>query len=295
MIKNQAYTATFYLYVPTDGSPAVGATSISVYISKDGGTAIATTNSPAEVDPVRQPGIYKIALTATEMNADNIVLTFSHATYAGMPLTIETSPAAPTVADIQNGLSTFDPSTDAVNVSSSSVESIKLGLATGTNVSSAKADIISAIPSVQSIQSGLSTFNPANDKVTLNDTEDTKLTAIKTKVDSLQNTDLTGIATAYDISQAQLAIIDAMPDISNLSTFNSSTDDVTVSQSAIESIITGVINSPDFRKIFSALFEWQLTSNNTLILRNSEGTNIGTFYVTKNEDGDIVKISASNE
>lgn len=60
---------------------------------------------------------------------------------------------------------------------------------------------------ISAVQNGLSTFNPTNDTVTLNATEDGTLTAIKTKVDTLTNTDLTGIATSTDVSNAQTAII----------------------------------------------------------------------------------------
>lgn len=118
MIKNQAATVPFYLYNPTDGQGATGATSISVFISKDGGTPVAATNSPTEVSSANSPGNYKILLTASEMNADVIQLTFSHATYKAMPLTITTELAAPTVAAIQDGLATSEAlSTVGTNVS----------------------------------------------------------------------------------------------------------------------------------------------------------------------------------
>ena len=95
------------------------------------------------------------------------------------------------------------------------------GLATAQNVTDAKEAIIAEIPTVPndyakvSDLSGLSTFNAATDKVTLNATEDATLGAIKTKVDTLNNADLTGIATASDVSGAQSAIIAAMPTIPN--------------------------------------------------------------------------------
>ena len=55
--------------------------------NKDG-TAAATTNSPSEVDATNQPGLYKVTLTATEMQCEsgclggksstsNIVLVFT--------------------------------------------------------------------------------------------------------------------------------------------------------------------------------------------------------------------------
>ncbi len=100
MIKNQSATIPFFVYNPSDGSPVTGATSISVYVSLDGGAPALATNSAVEVDASHSPGIYKIVLTAAEMNADVIVLTFSHASAAAMPMTIVTQPDVPTANQI---------------------------------------------------------------------------------------------------------------------------------------------------------------------------------------------------
>lgn len=102
MIKNQSASITFFLYNPTDGTAATGATSISVYVSKDGGSPVAATNTPSEVSSANCPGIYKIVLTATEMNADVIVLSFAHASYAAMPVTI-----TPETIDVPGSLNTY--------------------------------------------------------------------------------------------------------------------------------------------------------------------------------------------
>ena len=53
---------TFTLQSITDGSLITGATGITVYISKDGGSFAATTNAAAEVGR----GLYKVTLTSTE-------------------------------------------------------------------------------------------------------------------------------------------------------------------------------------------------------------------------------------
>ena len=100
MIKNQSATIPFFVYNPSDGSPVTGATSISVYVSLDGGAPALATNSAVEVDASHSPGIYKIVLTAAEMNADVVVLTFSHASAAAMPMTIATQPDIPTANQI---------------------------------------------------------------------------------------------------------------------------------------------------------------------------------------------------
>ena len=102
MIKNQSATIPFFVYNPSDGSPVTGATSISVYVSLDGDAPALATNSAAEVDASHSPGIYKIVLTATEMNADVIVLSFAHASYAAMPVTI-----TPETIDVPGSLNTY--------------------------------------------------------------------------------------------------------------------------------------------------------------------------------------------
>ena len=120
-------------------------------------------------------------------------------------------------------VSTLATKTDLSNVQTAITGAMPStsGLATAQNVTDAKEAIIAEIPTVPndyakaSDLSGLSTFNAATDKVTLNSTEDATLGAIKTKVDTLNNADLTGIATASDVSGAQSAIIAAMPTIPN--------------------------------------------------------------------------------
>ena len=104
-------------------------------------------------------------------------------------------------------------------------------LATKNDLTTAENAIIQAIPDVSS----LSTFDPATDKVTLNDTEDGTLSAIKTKVDTLNNTDLTGIATSKNVSDAQTAIIGAMPN-----DYAKAGDSMTLTSATVNSIKSGL-------------------------------------------------------
>lgn len=133
------------------------------------------------------------------------------------------------------------------------------------------------IPSVADIQSGLSTFDPANDKVTLNTTEDGTLTAIKTKVDTLNNTDLTGIATSTDVSDAQTAIIGAMPTIP--SDYAKSTD-----IAAINALLT---------RIDSGVLHWS-TTETTLTLYDDNGDTVKTYTLTRDVQGNITRIVPNN-
>lgn len=112
---------------------------------------------------------------------------------------------------------------------------------------------------------GLSTFNASTDTVTINSTQaatmvtatgfatpsdipTADITAIKTKVNTLHNTDLTGIATSANVTAAQTAIIAAMPtiptdyakasDLTGLSTFNAATDTVTINSTQAATMVT---------------------------------------------------------
>ena len=59
----------------TDSSPRTGdSANIALYIVKDGGTPASVTNSVSEVDSTNMPGIYKLTLTSTEMNASMIIV-----------------------------------------------------------------------------------------------------------------------------------------------------------------------------------------------------------------------------
>lgn len=74
VIRNQSYVLHFYAY-DSSGNPKTGdASNITVRISKDGGSLTATTNTPAEVDATNAPGLYRITLTATEMDANSILV-----------------------------------------------------------------------------------------------------------------------------------------------------------------------------------------------------------------------------
>jgi hypothetical protein len=75
--KNVAYSNfTFKLFLTADGSAGTGL-SPTCTISKDGGAFAACANSATEIGST---GVYKINLTQTEMNADELWLTFSAAT-----------------------------------------------------------------------------------------------------------------------------------------------------------------------------------------------------------------------
>lgn len=66
-IYGQATTVTYYAWNTSTNTPVTGdVANHSVYLVKDG-TLATTTNAAAEVSGAVFPGLYKVALTATEM------------------------------------------------------------------------------------------------------------------------------------------------------------------------------------------------------------------------------------
>ena len=185
----------FILLSTTDGSPLTGAAP-TVTISKDGAAFTAATNTPAEIGN----GYYYVDLTTAETTVTNNVIIRAMATGA-QPTAVVWEPEQ----DI-SGLSTFDPTTDDVTINATQAATLATAAAlttVGDNVSAVKAktDNLPATPaatgdamtltaaydaaktasqfnaaqdsvtigeaSEQAIRSGLSTFNPATDAVTI--------------------------------------------------------------------------------------------------------------------------------
>jgi len=74
-VRGQSYVVEFTAWDVTINppTPKTGvASNITVYITKDGGNPAPTTNSPAEVNASNTPGLYRVILTASEMDADSI-------------------------------------------------------------------------------------------------------------------------------------------------------------------------------------------------------------------------------
>jgi len=79
--KNVEYTEYLYVWNITTNLPVTGdAANITLYKSQDGGAAAVTTNACAEVDAVNMKGVYKIVLTAAEMNYNSIAVAGSSTT-----------------------------------------------------------------------------------------------------------------------------------------------------------------------------------------------------------------------
>ena len=73
VIRGQSYRVGFVAWDLANNAPKTGdAANITVRISKDGGALTAATNNPVEVDATNAPGLYRITLTASEMDANTI-------------------------------------------------------------------------------------------------------------------------------------------------------------------------------------------------------------------------------
>jgi len=73
VIRGQSYVVDFVEWDLANNAPKTGdAANITVRISKDGGTLTAAANNPVEVDATNAPGLYRITLTASEMDANTI-------------------------------------------------------------------------------------------------------------------------------------------------------------------------------------------------------------------------------
>lgn len=74
-VKNKAYRAHFLL-LDADGDPVTGAAALDTEVSKDGGGFVDATNEATEIGN----GWYYTEITATEMNADTVILVLKTST-----------------------------------------------------------------------------------------------------------------------------------------------------------------------------------------------------------------------
>lgn len=100
MIKNQATVLTLYVIDTSDsGKPKTGdVANLSFFVTKDGGTTIAIAGSLVEEDAVNAKGLYRVALTAGETNADHLL-------YSGKSSTTDIE-VIPKTVDTDRGLNT---------------------------------------------------------------------------------------------------------------------------------------------------------------------------------------------
>lgn len=116
--KNQAYTITFAVIDPASRPSRKSGITFSTgetKISQDGGAFSNTGSNPAEIGST---GRYSLALTAAEMDADNLHITAENAGGDPVDYILQTSgePSGQVVADGANTASTFETDrTEAVD------------------------------------------------------------------------------------------------------------------------------------------------------------------------------------
>lgn len=306
----------FTLQSTTDGSYLTGqASNTTVYISKDGGAFAATTNAVAEIGR----GLYKVELTAAESAFTTLVYNPVCTGAQNNLYSID----APT--DI-SGLSTFDPSTDTVTISSdqastlatsqdvaniattagaikAKTDNLPANPAAVTDVTTAQAAIIAAIPDISSIAtktdlsnaedtiignivsampdiSGLSTFNPETDAVTINSVQ----------AATMVTADVSELATTADIS-------DAVTDIKNYGQEHWQTANLsglaTSSELAnTQEDIISAMPTTDITAIKAGLYNWELVKDGSTesIIAKSGSSTVAQSTITRNSAGEIVKM-----
>ena len=274
----------FILLSTTDGSPLTGATP-SVTISKDGAAFASATNTPAEIGN----GYYYVDLTATETTVNNNVIVRATATGA-QPTAVVWEPEQ----DL-SGLSTFDPSTDSVTINAT--QAATLAAASDLDSVASKVELIKSktdnlpespaavgsamtltVATVTSIKSGLATG--ANIEAALGALEmygDTNwYTADLSDVSTFDpSTDAVTLTDAYDAAKTASQLTTS--DLSALAT--------SAELTAASASLTTLINL-----VLSGLYHW--TVNDTIMtVYNASDVAIGAYTLTKDTTGNITAVT----
>jgi hypothetical protein len=103
-IKAAALTVALTLWDTYAGVPKIGdAANLSLRVVKDG-VAAAATNTPVELDAVNDPGVYTLALTAAEMNANSVSVTGKSSTAGVVVIPVHLVTEQGKLADLDSDL-----------------------------------------------------------------------------------------------------------------------------------------------------------------------------------------------
>lgn len=263
----------FILLSTTDGSPLIGAAP-SVTISKDGAAFTAATNTTAEIGN----GYYYVDLTSAETTVTNNVIVRATATGA-QPTAVVWEPEQ----DL-SGLSTFDPSTDAVTINSTQAATLAAAsdldsVASKVELIKSKTDNLPASPAAVGSEMALTSTAIASVKdglATISATD-----ALAGGLDSLASygdahwTTAAGFATPSDVAAAVESIVAALP-----SDYAKATD-----VSSAQTALTALINS-----VLSGIFHWQVEGS-ILTIYNASNVAIGAYTLTKDSNGNITAVT----
>lgn len=249
----------------------------SVYISKDGGSFAATTNSPSEFNASTAPGLYTIMFTASECDCDIMIIQ--------VYLPHGQDPAILDVVEMEG--------------SSGATPQQIWEYAGGRTVTN-------TIPTAQNI------WEYSNRTLTASALTAQQVWEYTTRTLTASPIDISSLATSTDVSNAQTAIINAIPIPPSASTIattviNTSvldrdtnslgstvlaisgyTDEV---ESKIDSISTKLTDLPVVR---SLLDNWVVNGTN-LTCYDSEGNTLESCTLTKDDKGNIVAVTPNEE
>lgn len=204
---------------------------------------------------------------------------YSDRTLTAAPSTLATKTDLTTAV---SGLSTFNAATDKVTIKDSQLEDIasdvwaytlylqNVGYTAGTIL----AGTMGLSDAILDATDTITTYGDNNWTTAIVPTND--ITHIKNKVDTLHNTDLTGIATSADVTTAQASIEDAIANIDIDTSELATSAEVAVLAELQKDLNAGVLN-------------WSVTAN-ALTIYNDNNTVRGTYTLTRDTDGNITRI-----
>ena len=263
MIAKDTTTIVRFYVTTTDGFPATGkASSISANISIDGDTATAITATISESDSTNLPGWYEFEYTFDTVG--NAFITFTCANCRIMPWEediVEVSgSSAPTAAEVADAVWCWTASiipgqtsvipgqnsiyTKVTNIPASVWTNDNRSLTTEViSVNKSLATDISASSIATAVWSDTANYLNTASKGYLQVNGGNVWTQVAshdpiTGVDTTYGTVLKNRASSSDVTSAKTAIINAMPDVSGLSTFDPTNDTVTINATQAATMVT---------------------------------------------------------
>ena len=260
---------TFTLQSTTDGSLMTGqASNVTVYLSIDGAAFSTSTNAAQEIGR----GAYKVTLTSAEASFQTLLYA---PVCTGAQSNIYQLDAAPTIPSASDnatavwGAQTKEiTGTVTINATQVATLATAAALATvGDNVAAVKAktDNLPASPAA------------VGSEMTLTSAYDAAKTA------SQFNPEITTVTIDNQSVQAVQ---------SGLSTFNPSTDAVTIATAQASTLATAAAQATQtaaLDKLAASILHWAATAS-TLTLYDSNGAAIGVYNLTRDSNGNITAI-----
>lgn len=313
MITTGSTTTVNFFVADTDGLPATGqASNISASISIDGGTETAISETITEIDSTNQPGWYRFNYTFA--TAGNAFITFVCSGCVIMPWEeniVELSGgSAPSAADVATAVWAYSEGRTITNVipSATTIASAVWnanvssyttpragyllqnmgavvwgysGVRTVTNTIPTTSDIRDAVWGEDDVEAmdliGSSAVEYITDSVwaaeinqgAANNTAERVLNAIPTATQNASAvwSDTTGYS---GTSSKGAKFLTSVSDVANIKTATTATS------TALNAIESGVLN-------------WAV-ANNVLTLYNSDNTVLGTYNLTRDSEGNIVRV-----